>query len=45
MHQVRVDEQDTLAAAREKHGLERMEQINDAILQTNGMMSIVPKVR
>ena len=43
MHRVRVDEQDILAAAREKHGLERMDQIKYAILETNGMISIVPK--
>ena len=43
MNRVRVDEQDILASAREKHGLERMEQIKYAILETNGMISIVPK--
>lgn len=43
MHRSRVDEQDILAAAREKHGLERMDQIKYAILETNGMISIVPK--
>jgi uncharacterized membrane protein YcaP (DUF421 family) len=43
MKRVRVDEQDILASAREKHGLERMEQIKYAILETNGMISIVPK--
>ena len=43
MYRVRVDEQDILAAAREKHGLERMDQIKYAILETNGMISIVPK--
>ena len=44
MYRVRVDEQDILAAAREKHGLERMDQIKYAILETNGMISIVPKM-
>ncbi len=44
MNRVRVDEQDILASAREKHGLERMEQIKYAILETNGMISIIPKV-
>ena len=44
MNRVRVDEQDILASAREKHGLERMEQIKYAILETNGMISILPKV-
>ena len=43
MHRARVDEQDILAAAREKHGLERMDQIKYAILETNGVISIVPK--
>ena len=43
MNRARVDEQDILASAREKHGLERMEQIKYAILETNGMISIVPK--
>ena len=43
MYRVRVDEQDILAAAREKHGLERMDQIKYAILETNGVISIVPK--
>ncbi|MGB4893464.1 MAG: YetF domain-containing protein [Nitrospira sp.] len=43
MYRVRVDEQDILAAAREKHGLERMDQIKYAILETNGRISIVPK--
>lgn len=43
MTRARVDEQDILASAREKHGLERMEQIKYAILETNGMISIIPK--
>ena len=43
MHRARVDERDILAAAREKHGLERMDQIKYAILETNDMISIVPK--
>ncbi len=43
MNRARVDEQDILACAREKHGLERMEQIKYAILETNGLISIVPK--
>ena len=43
MHLGRVDEQDILAAAPEKHGWERMDQIKYAILETNGMISIVPK--
>ena len=43
MNRARVDEQDILASAREKHGLERMEQIKYAVLETNGMISIIPK--
>ena len=42
MNRARVDEQDILASAREKHGLERMEQIKYAVLETNGMISIIP---
>ena len=43
MHRARVDEQDILVAAREKHGLERMAPIKSAILETNDMFSIVSK--
>lgn len=43
MDKARVDEQDILSSAREKHGLERMEQIKYAVLETNGGISIIPK--
>lgn len=43
MRKTRVDEQDILFSAREKHGLERMEQIKYAVLETNGGISIIPK--
>lgn len=43
MRKARVDEQDILFSAREKHGLERMEQIKYAVLETNGGISIIPK--
>ena len=43
MYKARVDEQDILSSAREKHGLERMEQIKYAVLETNGGISIIPK--
>jgi uncharacterized membrane protein YcaP (DUF421 family) len=43
MARARVDEQDILSSAREKHGLERMEQIKYAVLEKNGGISIVPK--
>ncbi len=43
MDRARVDEQDILASAREKHGLERMDQIKYAVLENNGGISIIPK--
>ena len=42
MRQARVDEADVLAAARERQGLERMEQIKFAVLERSGGISIVP---
>lgn len=38
-----VDESDVLAEARKVHGLDRMEQIEYAILERNGGISIIPK--
>ena len=43
MHQARVDEDDVLDAAREIHGLERMDQIRHAILERDGQISIIPR--
>ena len=43
MYKARVDEQDILSSAREKHGLERMEQIKYAVLEAHGEISIIPK--
>jgi uncharacterized membrane protein YcaP (DUF421 family) len=43
MHKARVDEKDILSAARENQGLERMDQIQYAVLETNGGISIIPK--
>lgn len=43
MYKARVDEQDILSSAREKHGLERMEQIKYAVLEAHGGISIIPK--
>ncbi len=43
MARARVDEQDILSSARDKHGLERMEQIKYAVLEKNGGISIIPK--
>ena len=39
----RVDEADILAAARELQGLERLEQIKYAVLERDGVISIIPK--
>jgi len=38
----RIDLSDVLAAARERHGLERLEQIKYAVLERSGGISIVP---
>ena len=43
MRRARVDEADVLTAAREKHGLERMDQIKYAVLETSGGISIIPE--
>jgi uncharacterized membrane protein YcaP (DUF421 family) len=43
MKQARVDEADILEAARELHGLERLDQVRYAVLERNGQISIVPK--
>ena len=42
LSQVRVDEEDILAAARMNQGLERMDQIKYAVLERNGALSIIP---
>jgi uncharacterized membrane protein YcaP (DUF421 family) len=42
MQKERVDESDILAAARDKHGLERMDQIKHAIVEASGGITIVP---
>jgi uncharacterized membrane protein YcaP (DUF421 family) len=41
----RVDLDDVLAAAREDHGLERLDQIKFAVLERSGGISIVPQAR
>lgn len=38
-----LDEADILSAARESHGLERMDQIKWAVLETSGGISVVPR--
>jgi uncharacterized membrane protein YcaP (DUF421 family) len=43
MTKTRVDEEDVLAAARQLQGLERMDQIEYAVLERTGTISIVPK--
>ena len=43
MERARVDEEEVLAAARERLGLERMEQIKYAVLECSGGISIIPK--
>ena len=43
MDKARVDEQDILHAAREKQGLERLDQIKYAVLEASGGISIIPK--
>jgi uncharacterized membrane protein YcaP (DUF421 family) len=42
MWQQRIDESDVLAAARKLHGLERMDQIKYAVLESSGGISIIP---
>jgi uncharacterized membrane protein YcaP (DUF421 family) len=43
MKKARIDEADVMTAARDKHGLERMNQIKYAVLETNGQISIIPE--
>lgn len=43
MRKTGIDREDVLSAARERQGLERMEQIRYAILERNGVISIIPK--
>lgn len=43
MNRARIDEQDILVAARELHGLERLDQIKYAVLERSGGISIVPE--
>ena len=42
MAKERVDVDDVLDAARESHGLERLDQIKYAVLERNGRISIIP---
>jgi uncharacterized membrane protein YcaP (DUF421 family) len=43
MAKVRVGEDEILAAARELQGLERMEQIKYAVVESSGVISIIPR--
>jgi uncharacterized membrane protein YcaP (DUF421 family) len=43
MAKARVDEMDILFNAREKLGLERLDQIKYAVLERNGGITIIPK--
>jgi uncharacterized membrane protein YcaP (DUF421 family) len=43
MEKERVDEGDILASAREKHGLERLDQIKHVVVEASGGLSIVPR--
>jgi uncharacterized membrane protein YcaP (DUF421 family) len=43
MHKARVSEGDVLTAARELQGLKRMDQIEYAVLERSGGISIIPK--
>lgn len=45
MNRARIDEQEVLVAARELHGLERLDQIKYAVLERSGGISIVPKTK
>jgi uncharacterized membrane protein YcaP (DUF421 family) len=43
MNNAGIDAEDVLSAARERQGLERMDQIRYAVLERNGVISIVPE--
>jgi uncharacterized membrane protein YcaP (DUF421 family) len=43
MNRERVDLDDVLDAARESHGIERLDQIKHAVLERSGQISIIPK--
>jgi uncharacterized membrane protein YcaP (DUF421 family) len=45
MRRSAVDEDDILQAARERYGLERMDQIRLAVLERDGNISIIPRAR
>lgn len=45
MHVERLDDEDILSAARETRGVDRLEDIERAVLEKNGAISIVPRRR
>ena len=45
MHLERVDDEDILSAARETRGIDRLEDIERAVLERNGGISIMPRRR
>ena len=45
MKKSKVDEEDILEAARNLHGLEKMEQVKYAVLEKDGSISIIPVVK
>ena len=45
MNKVRVDEDDILEAARDRQGLERIEQIKYAVLERNGDITIIQRAQ
>jgi uncharacterized membrane protein YcaP (DUF421 family) len=45
MHQERVNEEEVLSSAREKHGIGSMDEIDHAVLETDGAISVIPRKR
>jgi uncharacterized membrane protein YcaP (DUF421 family) len=45
MHKERVDDEDILTAARGSQGLERLDEIKHAVLERNGVISVVPRAK
>lgn len=43
MEKSRVDLADVLASGRQSHGIEKLEQIKYAVLEKDGMISVIPK--
>lgn len=45
MKRERVDEGDILASARERHGVERLDQVKHAVVEASGGISVIPQKR